>query len=89
MKLFIYDEEIQCDYAAKGKDCIEVYLNRVCIRRDEGISDFSGYSLVDDNGNLADYTNLELDSAAKIKLLEQQLIDTQLALVELYESMVI
>ncbi len=69
-------EEIDCDRAVKGKDYIHCYTNGnpIAIAEANGISDFSGYKLIDENGNQIDFetpmpTNSERLAATEAALL--------------------
>jgi len=59
LTITIYGEEFQCDRVEKGANFIKVYLDGKLILENSGIIDFSGYNLVDENGNPATYDNVQ------------------------------
>lgn len=52
MKIEIYGEEIECDNALRSIDSISIYLDGKKIREDNGIDNFYGYTLKDENRNV-------------------------------------
>lgn len=71
MKLIFNDEEIKCTKAIKGTDFIQVFREEYVIAEFGGISNFDGYELQDDNGNLVEYELPQATEIERIKATEE------------------
>jgi|GEM_PF-3362097 len=74
--LSAYVEATECDKAVKGADYIHCYQDGKVIAKFNGITDFSGYALINVDGSPAEFSASELDEITQL----------QFAIAELYEE---
>lgn len=76
LKLFAYGEEYECDKAVKDGDTLSLYKNGAVHCKFSGISDFGGYFLEDEDGNIVEF-EIPTPSAEQQRLAELTLKQAQ------------